>query len=95
MCACCHQCSAFAGNFNDLVNSGMGSVAMQYGAAQLGGVSQNVRCSCGLAASNLAQLSQKLNVGELKYYFNVDTKYVLNKLKLLLFPFTTKARACQ
>ena len=36
------------------------------------------------------QLSQRINVGELKYYFSVDTKYVTQKLKLLLFPFATK-----
>ena len=38
----------------------------------------------------VAQLSQQVNVGQLKYYFAVDTKYVLTKLKLLVFPFTAK-----
>ena len=36
-------------SFNDLVNSGAGNLAMQYGAAQLGGVSDSVTprgCFC-------------------------------------------------
>eukprot|EP00042_Codosiga_hollandica_P030245 m.174609 g.174609 ORF g.174609 m.174609 type:complete len:197 (-) comp53308_c0_seq7:94-684(-) len=64
-------------NFNDLVNSGMGNAAMRLGAEQLGGV-------VGGVSENLAQ---SVNVGQLKYYFTVDTAYVLKKLKLLLFPF--------
>jgi hypothetical protein len=31
-------------------------------------------------------------VSSLKYYFAVDTKYVVSKLMLLFFPFTHKVR---
>ncbi len=30
----------------------------------------------------------------LKSYFNVDNKYVLHKMRLLLFPFTNKVCCC-
>lgn len=35
-----------------------------------------------------AEIEKYVPVSRLKYYFAVDTKYVLNKLKLLFFPFT-------
>ena len=36
------------------------------------------------------ELEKYVSVTKLKYYFAVDNKYVLNKLKLLFFPFTHK-----
>jgi hypothetical protein len=44
----------------------------------------------GIVVIACMQLAQRVNVSELKYYFTVDTNYVVNKIKLLLFPFTTK-----
>lgn len=38
--------------------------------------------------SHLMQVEQ--NVSRLKYYFNVNNSYVLNKLKLLMFPWLHK-----
>jgi hypothetical protein len=40
--------------------------------------------------SDSRQVAGMVNVGQIKYYFTVDTTYVQNKLKLLLFPFTKK-----
>ena len=39
------------------------------------------------------QISQQVNVSELKYYFTVDTNYVVSKLKLILFPFSAPVRS--
>lgn len=36
------------------------------------------------------QFEKYVPVGKLKYYFAVDNKYVINKLRLLFFPFTHK-----
>ncbi|XP_050334006.1 protein YIF1B-B isoform X1 [Bactrocera neohumeralis] len=36
------------------------------------------------------QFEKWVSVAKLKYYFAVDNKYVINKLRLLLFPFTHK-----
>lgn len=36
------------------------------------------------------EIERYVPVTHLKYYFSVDTKYVISKLKLLLFPFTHK-----
>lgn len=35
-----------------------------------------------------SEIERYVPVSRLKYYFAVDTKYVLSKLKLLFFPFT-------
>lgn len=39
------------------------------------------------------EVERYVPVTKLKYYFAVDTKYVLSKLFLLFFPFTHKVRA--
>ncbi|CAH1986876.1 unnamed protein product [Acanthoscelides obtectus] len=55
-------------------------MALQYG-QQLAGV----------GTSKIKNEVEKfVSISELKYYFAVDTKYVLNKLWLLFFPFTNK-----
>ena len=37
---------------------------------------------------NFLQIDHFLSVSKLKYYFAVDTNYVIKKLALLVFPFT-------
>ena len=45
-----------------------------------------VYSSC-LVLRCLLQMSQYVGTGGLKHYFQVDTQYVLKKLRILLFPF--------
>lgn len=53
------------------------NVAMQYGQALVGSGRQLVD----------RELEKYIPVSRLKYYFAVDTRYVLKKLGLLFFPF--------
>jgi hypothetical protein len=55
----------------------MASAAMQYG-SHLAGVGRDMVDK---------KVSQFMSMSKLKYYFAVDTRYVLKKLGLLLFPF--------
>eukprot|EP00118_Oscarella_pearsei_P026604 m.310158 g.310158 ORF g.310158 m.310158 type:complete len:295 (+) comp49879_c0_seq1:39-923(+) len=59
------------------MNDPMANVAMQYG-SHLAGVGKE------MVDKNVGQF---LSTSRLKYYFAVDTKYVLKKLGLLVFPF--------
>jgi len=67
---------AFMGS--QLVNDPMANMALQYGSS--------------LASTGREFVDQKidhfLSVSKLKYYFAVDTNYVIKKLALLVFPFT-------
>lgn len=54
------------------------NMAMQYGQNLVGQGKQFVD----------TKIEKIVNVSKVKYYFAVDTKYVLKKLKLLFFPFT-------
>ena len=40
------------------------------------------------------KVAKVVNVGQLKYYFTVDTRYVLKKLRMLFLPFTEKVAVC-
>ena len=40
------------------------------------------------------QIDHFLSVSKLKYYFGVDTSYVVKKLGLLVFPFTHQVIFC-
>ena len=35
-------------------------------------------------------MSSWINVDKIRYYFHVNNRYVLNKLKIVLFPFLNK-----
>ncbi len=48
--------------------------------------------SPSLASIPKNQVADYVNLGQLKYYFKVDNKYVLRKLGLLLFPFVNRVR---
>jgi len=39
---------------------------------------------------NVARVSSWINVDKIRYYFHVNNRYVLNKLKIVLFPFLNK-----
>ncbi|KAL2917881.1 Protein transport protein yif1 [Polyrhizophydium stewartii] len=70
---------AFFGStfINDLQGSAAGQIGMQLGSQAFAQVQQNVN----------QNLNQYVNITKLRYYFNVSNSYVLNKLRLLLFPF--------
>ncbi|XP_075222084.1 yip1d-interacting factor 1 [Lycorma delicatula] len=61
-----------------LANPIVTNVAMQYGSALVGSGKQLVD----------REFEKYVPVTRLKYYFAVDTSYVMRKLKLLFFPFT-------
>ncbi|KAH6570387.1 hypothetical protein BASA60_007721 [Batrachochytrium salamandrivorans] len=73
------QPSSYLGsNFvNDFQGSAAGQIGMQLGTQAFTQVQQNVN----------QNLSRYINVSQLRYYFNVSNSYVLNKVRLLLFPF--------
>ncbi len=54
------------------------NMAMQYGQDIMGKGGEEIK----------KNLDKYVSIGQLKYYFAVDTAYVLKKLGLLLFPFT-------
>eukprot|EP00047_Mylnosiga_fluctuans_P011476 m.21624 g.21624 ORF g.21624 m.21624 type:complete len:259 (-) comp3648_c0_seq2:96-872(-) len=58
------------------LNTAMTSAAFKLGGEHFEAVGKNV--------------AGYVNVGQLKYYFTVDNKYVLRKLKLLFFPYLEK-----
>lgn len=58
----------------------MANVAMQYGSKLVGSGKDIVD----------KKISQYVALNSLKYYFSVDTQYVLKKLSLLFFPFMNK-----
>lgn len=65
-------------NLNILAQPMVQNMAMQYG-QQLADTGKQFMKS---------EIERYVPVSRLKYYFAVDTKYVLSKLKLLFFPFT-------
>ncbi|XP_065832476.1 protein YIF1B-B-like [Oscarella lobularis] len=62
---------------SQFVNDPMANVAMQYG-SHLAGKGREIVDE---------KVNRFLSTSRLKYYFAVDTKYVLRKLSLLIFPF--------
>ncbi|PRP80608.1 hypothetical protein PROFUN_11551 [Planoprotostelium fungivorum] len=65
-------------DFSGLVDTPMGQVASKIGLDLFKGGSQN------------AAFQYQKNMSMLKYYFNVNNSYVINKIKLLLFPIAHK-----
>uniref|UniRef100_A0A1B6E7H8 Protein YIF1 n=2 Tax=Clastoptera arizonana TaxID=38151 RepID=A0A1B6E7H8_9HEMI len=63
-----------------LSNPMVANVAMQYGSAIVGSGRKIVD----------QEIEKYVPVSKIKYYFAVDTNYVLKKLRLLFFPFTHK-----
>lgn len=59
------------------------NVAMSYGSKIMGSGKELVD----------REIEKYVPVSRLKYYFAVDTSYVLRKLKLLFFPFTHRVRS--
>eukprot|EP00163_Fabomonas_tropica_P023531 TRINITY_DN40889_c0_g1_i1.p1 TRINITY_DN40889_c0_g1~~TRINITY_DN40889_c0_g1_i1.p1 ORF type:complete len:280 (+),score=56.46 TRINITY_DN40889_c0_g1_i1:239-1078(+) len=62
-------------------NNAVAAIGMQYGSQFLGQGQQYVQGTVG----------RHLSVSKLKYYFNVNNSYVLNKLKIILCPFLHKS----
>jgi len=60
-------------------NNAMGMAAAQFGERQLNDMT--------------GQVSKYVNMGQLKFYFQVNTTYVLSKLRLLLVPIHTGGRS--
>lgn len=56
----------------------MTGMAMQYGQDFMGRGGEEIK----------KNLDKYVSIGQLKYYFAVDTSYVARKLGVLLFPFT-------
>lgn len=65
--------------FDSLIgNPMMTGMAMQYGQDMMGRGGEEIK----------KNLDKYVSIGQLKYYFAVDTSYVARKLGVLLFPFT-------
>ncbi|OAJ36084.1 hypothetical protein BDEG_20296 [Batrachochytrium dendrobatidis JEL423] len=70
--------SYLGSNFvNDFQGSAAGQIGMQLGTQAFAQVQQNI--------------NRYVNVTQLRYYFNVSNSYVLNKVRLLLFPYRHKS----
>eukprot|EP00039_Didymoeca_costata_P001292 m.51306 g.51306 ORF g.51306 m.51306 type:complete len:298 (-) comp10725_c0_seq3:130-1023(-) len=67
----------FGGNTGGLGAELLGGYASQVGEQQFKEIS--------------GEVSKYVNVGQLRFYFQVDTPYVLRKLRILLFPFLNKS----
>ncbi|KAJ3162653.1 hypothetical protein HDU86_003626 [Geranomyces michiganensis] len=62
---------------NDFQSSAAGQLGMQLGGKALEQAQENINKNLGMW----------INIPHIKYYFNVSNSYVLNKIRLLLFPF--------
>jgi len=70
--------SATGGLENLIGNPMVSGMAMQYGQDMMGRGQEEIK----------KNLDKYVSIGQLKYYFAVDTSYVAKKIGLLLFPFT-------
>ena len=70
--------SATGGLENLLGNPMVSGMAMQYGQDMMGRGQEEIK----------KNLDKYVSIGQLKYYFAVDTSYVAKKIGVLLFPFT-------
>lgn len=81
-----------------MINDPMATAALQYGShlAQSGGqlMQQNVRLKISLVIAEIIviilQINQFVATHRFKYYFAVDTRYVMRKLGILFCPFIHK-----
>ncbi|KAJ3197215.1 hypothetical protein HK101_005245 [Irineochytrium annulatum] len=71
------QQPSFANQFANFQNNAASQLGMQFGAQALQQGEQIVK----------QNINRYVNVSNLKRYFNVSNSYVLNKIKVLLFPF--------
>ncbi|KAI8592811.1 YIF1-domain-containing protein [Geranomyces variabilis] len=62
---------------NDFQSSAAGQLGMQLGGKAFEQAQENINKNLGMW----------INIPHIKYYFNVSNSYVLNKIRLLLFPF--------
>eukprot|EP01113_Clastostelium_recurvatum_P031823 TRINITY_DN4017_c0_g1_i1.p1 TRINITY_DN4017_c0_g1~~TRINITY_DN4017_c0_g1_i1.p1 ORF type:complete len:331 (+),score=50.16 TRINITY_DN4017_c0_g1_i1:49-1041(+) len=67
--------------FNQVSESPLAAIGLQYGGQMFAGGKDYVD----------SKLGQVLSRGVLKYYFNVNNSYVLNKIKILLCPFLNRS----
>jgi len=70
--------SATGGLENLIGNPMVSGMAMQYGQDMMGRGQEEIK----------KNLDKYVSIGQLKYYFAVDTSYVAKKIGVLLFPFT-------
>ncbi|KAI8893652.1 YIF1-domain-containing protein, partial [Globomyces pollinis-pini] len=71
---------AFPNYFNDLQSSATGQIGMQLGSQAFSQAQQNINKNFG----------RYFDLIQWRYYFDVSNSYVLNKIRLLLFPFFNK-----
>lgn len=81
---------------SQLVSEPMVGFATNYG-QQLAQQGREKVCKCliclyGYSATYLFQINEAVKVSRLKYFFAVDTTYVMKKLGLVMFPFAHSVR---